>query len=69
VFFVSFFFLQDLPKAAFVKPTSPVLERQPGEHHLCMLCMRALMKHDHGFNKVPCFVAMLVLSFGQPMFF
>ncbi len=45
-------FMLDLPKAAHVKATSDVLARQPGEHHLCLLCMRALMKHDHGFNKI-----------------
>ncbi len=45
-------FLLDLPKAAHVKAASDVLARQPGEHHLCLLCMRALMKHDYGFSKV-----------------
>eukprot|EP00048_Salpingoeca_helianthica_P023316 m.23583 g.23583 ORF g.23583 m.23583 type:complete len:978 (-) comp8539_c1_seq1:23-2956(-) len=45
-------FVRDLPKAAHAAAKNPLLQRLPGEHHLCMLCMRALMKHDYGFRKI-----------------
>ena len=35
-------FLRDLPQAAHAASRNPVLMRQPGEHHLCIACMRVI---------------------------
>ena len=41
-------FMLDLPEAALRKGTNPVLLRQPGEHHLCVMCLKAIMENDYG---------------------
>lgn len=45
-------FMLDLPEAALRKGTNPVLLRQPGEHHLCIMCLKAIMENDYGFRKI-----------------
>jgi len=42
-------FMLDLPEAALRKGTNPVLLRQPGEHHLCVMCLKAIMESDYGW--------------------
>mmetsp|Transcript_33468 Transcript_33468/g.87813 ORF Transcript_33468/g.87813 Transcript_33468/m.87813 type:complete len:979 (-) Transcript_33468:1558-4494(-) len=45
-------FVEDLPLAASQKPVAPVLQRQKGEHHLCIMCLKAIFSTDYGFNKM-----------------
>jgi hypothetical protein len=45
-------FMLDLPISAALKSQTPVLTRQPGEHHLVMMALHAIMKHDYGFRKI-----------------
>ncbi|EGD81374.1 hypothetical protein PTSG_02093 [Salpingoeca rosetta] len=45
-------FLEALPAMLESKATAPALMKEEEEHHLCVLCVKALMKHDYGFRKV-----------------
>ena len=45
-------FLQDLSAVVALDHKSPLQRRLPGEHHLCILSMRALVKHDYCFRKI-----------------
>lgn len=44
--------MDDLPKHAHIKSNNKLLQRTSGEHHLCMLCLRAIMRDDYGFRKI-----------------
>ncbi|EDQ90265.1 uncharacterized protein MONBRDRAFT_31999 [Monosiga brevicollis MX1] len=45
-------FMEDLPDALEFRSPIPVLQRLPEEHHLGILCLKALMRHDYGLRKV-----------------
>eukprot|EP00056_Hartaetosiga_gracilis_P005313 m.83493 g.83493 ORF g.83493 m.83493 type:complete len:949 (+) comp12123_c0_seq2:16-2862(+) len=47
-----FQFLEDLPAMMSSKNNVPVLTKSEEEHHICILCIKALMKHDYGFRKL-----------------
>jgi len=45
-------FMDDLPDAAARKSLNPLLQRQPGELHLVVMCIKAIMDNDYGFRKI-----------------
>eukprot|EP00052_Salpingoeca_macrocollata_P009845 m.77324 g.77324 ORF g.77324 m.77324 type:complete len:908 (+) comp17281_c0_seq1:168-2891(+) len=45
-------FLTDLPHAVTAKSKEKIYQRLPGEHHLCVMCFKGLMRHDYGFRKI-----------------
>eukprot|EP00043_Microstomoeca_roanoka_P008796 m.84566 g.84566 ORF g.84566 m.84566 type:complete len:956 (+) comp14393_c0_seq1:225-3092(+) len=45
-------YMESLAQWVEVKPAFPLLVKEEEEHHLCVLCVKALMKHDYGFRKV-----------------
>eukprot|EP00055_Hartaetosiga_balthica_P017277 m.114632 g.114632 ORF g.114632 m.114632 type:complete len:949 (-) comp9281_c4_seq1:142-2988(-) len=47
-----FQFLEDIPAMIASKNNVPILAKSEEEHHLCILCTKALMKHDYGFRRL-----------------